>query len=261
MEQQRSQRRCIFCGGGPMSNAHIFREGWIEELFPQFGNPYRQERRGHTPGSKDVQWPSWGADIKTKDVCRTCNSEWMNKLDLAAEEIFATPAAMGFYRKLAAPAAKITVARWCSLIAVLFDRASDVVRLGTSTYEALYDGDIPDGTFVWLAEALPEQGEPLAFGSTKQLTLQGDVLVREQRDREHGSAYFVTFGVGHLIAQVLMPTADTQEGAMVERRLDPKVIRQLWPDLIVPFGWPPPGPIPARHIQAFLRGFHIDPPV
>jgi hypothetical protein len=152
-----------------MSNAHIFREGWIRELFPQFGKPYRHERRGHLPGSEDVQWSSWGADFKTQDVCRTCNSDWMNKLDLAAEEVFATPAAMGFYRKLVASADKMRVARWCSLIAVLFDRTSDAVRLGTSTYEALYKGGVPAGTFVWLAEALPEQGEPLAFGSTKQL--------------------------------------------------------------------------------------------
>jgi len=239
-----------------MSNAHIFREEWIDQLFPQPGNPYRHQRRGHTPGSMNVEWPSWGADIKVKDVCRTCNSDWMNKLDLAAEDIFATRAAMGHDVKLVATADKTTVARWCSLIAVLFDRASDIVRLGTSAYKALYEGGIPEGTNVWLAAAQPEQGWPLAFGSTMQLMLVGDVVVPEQRGRDHGSAFFAGFGVGHLVAQVLIPTPDTREGATVERRFDRRVIRQLWPDLIVPFGWPPSVRIPASQMQAFMSGFH-----
>jgi hypothetical protein len=69
----------------------------------------------------------------------------MNELDHAAEGVFATHAAMGIPVKVVAQADKTKVARWCSLIAILFDRASDVVRLGHSTYEALYAGEVPEG--------------------------------------------------------------------------------------------------------------------
>ena len=244
-----------------MSNAHVFRLEWIEQLFPQpQGSPYRHQRRSHKPGHKTpVEWFNRVADLKVKDVCRTCNSGWMNELDHAAEDVFTTKAAMGFDVKLVATADKRTVARWCSLIAVLFDRLADPVRLGSVTHHALHTGGVPDGTMIWLGAALPEPGYgQLAFGWPGQLLLHGDVLAPEQRDQDHGSAFFVSFGVGRLVAQVLIPTTDTRDGAKVERRFDPRVLRHFWPDLFLPFGWPPPVPIAAADLRDFVDGFHRD---
>ena len=240
-----------------MSNAHIFRKEWIDQLFPQPGTPYRHERRDLVGGTGESEWESSAADLKVKDVCRSCNSSWMNDLDLAAEDAFATRAAIGHYVKLAAPADKAVLARWCCLIAVLFDRASETPCLGAATHRALRAGRVPDGAMVWLAATVLDAGwSRLAFGSTGRLTLKGDVLAPEQRDTEHGVAYFMTFGVGQLIAQVLLPTPLTRQGARIERRLDPKLLRQLWPDPIVPFGWPPPLKIRPSEMQDFVRGIH-----
>jgi integrase len=198
------------------------RKDWIKRLYPQPATVgYRHQRRGYWPNDeKQVNWPSRGPDIKVRRaVCRECNSGWMNELDHAAEAVFATRAAMGVPVQLVAKADKTTVARWCSLVAILFDCASEV-RLGRATYDALYTGGVPDGTAIWLGGRMPERGwGTLAFGSTKQLLLVGDVLAPAQRDRDHGSAYFVTFGVGHFFAQVLMPTPDTRAGAQIERRV------------------------------------------
>jgi hypothetical protein len=260
-QQPKGSRRCIFCGSAEMSNAHVFRLAWIEQLFPQpEGSPYRHQRQGHSPGDEGLQeWFNRAADFKVKDVCVSCNSGWMNELDHAAEDVFTTRAAMGLDVKLVATAEKTTVARWCSLIAVLFDRLANPVRLGSASHDALYAGGIPDGTMVWLGAALLEPGYgQLAFGWPGQLMLIGDVLAPGQSERDRGSAYFVTFGVGHLVVQVLIPTPDTRDGAKVERRFDPKVLRQFWPDLLLPFGWPPPFPIAAANLRDFAREFHRD---
>src|SRR4051812_13761085 len=100
LQQPHKARRCIFCGSRGISNAHIFRKEWIDYLFPQPGNPYGHLRRGHMAGSEDSQWLSWAVDFKVKDVCRTCNSGWMNELDHAAEDVLATRAAIGLDIKL-----------------------------------------------------------------------------------------------------------------------------------------------------------------
>jgi hypothetical protein len=112
---------CIFCGRSPTTNAHIFRKGWLDEIFPGLERfEHRYQRRGE--GGFDRSWRKDEADIKVGCACENCNGGWMDQLDHAAEDIFSTAAATGYPAKIATIADQLTIARWCALIAILATR-------------------------------------------------------------------------------------------------------------------------------------------
>src|SRR5205807_1131868 len=127
------------------------------------------------------------------------------------------------------------------LVAVLFDRLSAHPRLSSRAHEAVYRGEVPEGTHVWLVRTDPlADDQPHAFSSAKDLELA----------RGQGHAFFITFGVGHLIVQAYMPTDQTARGVDLRRVVDLTLVRQLWPDPIVPLIWPPPTSLPGAQLGA-----------
>jgi hypothetical protein len=247
-------RLCIFCGGTPLTNAHIFRKGWMDQLFPTTER-FRHRRNRHEVGYEALsEWPAVAADFQVKRACARCNSDWMEKLDRAAEDAFLTRAAIGLDAKLVKPADKKVVARWCSLIAILFDQAQAVPRVGETVPTSLYAGEVPEGARVWLAQMQPNDGTPHAFAFAKDMKLSTPGKVGEE-DIDQGEAYFITFGVGHFVAQVFIPTEETAEDIELNRHMNAALIKQLWPDLILPFVWPPPLALPGQQLEDFARAF------
>lgn len=91
----------------------------------------------------------------------------MEALDLAAEDVFITAAATGGRAKLLRPSDKRTVARWCILVATLFDQGQAEPRLGTTFHQEFCRGIIPDGVCVWLANVVPTTRRPLRSHSSR----------------------------------------------------------------------------------------------
>jgi hypothetical protein len=119
---------------------------------------------------------------------------------------------------------------------VLFDQAQSTKRLDSSVHKALFEGWVPDGLQVWMFKTEPPSWElPLVWSSVKHWTLPSTQATME--------AQTVTFGVMHLVVQVLIPTAGSTPGVGLHRRGGEAFVRQLWPDPLTPFIWPPPATI------------------
>jgi hypothetical protein len=243
---------CIFDGVSPTTNAHVFRMGWIAQMFPT-AERFRHVHTRHEVGHEfDAEWRNERADFKVNCVCARCNDGWMERLDVEAEDIFLTRAVMGVSAKITSPTEKRTVARWCVLIGILFDQGQATPRIGPPVHQSLHAGDVPDGVWVWLAHTEPTDDAPHAWASVKDIELSigiggGTVDVRY--------AYFISFGIGHLVVQVLIPTDQTTAGIGFERLVDASIVRQLWPDLLTPLIWPPPQPLPWAEMDQFTRTF------
>lgn len=57
---------------------------------------------------------------------------------------------------------------------------------------------------------------------------------------DKSDAYFITFGVGHLVCQVFVPTERTTRGIQFERYGNRGIIKLLWPGVFSPLVWPQP---------------------
>lgn len=258
----RALASCVFCGRSPTTRAHIFRKGWIDRLFPGTRRfTHRHVRHEATPF--DATWSRPSADFKVKSACTACNSGWMNDLDHAAEELFVTHAATGYPARLDRMADKATVARWCSLVSVLFDQAQARPRLGRGEHQAVYGGQVPEGAAIWLAATEPPAAnEPIGYAHAKDWHHESRTEAGA-RDQDHGgdaevggvAGFFLTFGIGQLLAQTFLPLTTVPEAIVTHRFADWSRLRQLWPDTLMPLVWPPPAVLPRREVEAFARTF------
>ena len=202
------------------------------------------------------------ADFRVNCVCNACNSGWMEALDLAAEDVFVTAAAMGRSAKLLRPSDKETVARWCVLVATLFDQGQAQPRLDATFHHAVYAGDIPEGVAVWLASVVPDDTSRIAFAFLKDLISEDEVGANLLPP-----AYFVTFGVRHLVAQVMIPFSSARTRTQVRRHTtggilgSGGVLRALWPDPLTPLVWPPSQQLGWPDMVKFTRSFQTFEPL
>jgi hypothetical protein len=247
---------CIFDGVSPTTNAHIFRAGWIRDLMPD-ADVIRHVHTRHEPGREfDAEWRTERADFKVNCACDRCNAGWMNDLDHAAESIFVTAAAKGHEIKLASLDDKFTLARWCVLIAILFDQAQAGPRIAADFHRAFYRGEIPDGVAIWLAQVVPDDQAPAAFASIKDMVSED-----EEGDPLLPPAFFLTFGIGRFVAQVMIPLAAAPERSGARRHLAEGTLKQLWPDLLTPLVWPPPNAVASAAMDDFARSFQTYEPL
>jgi hypothetical protein len=185
----------------------------------------------------------------------------MEALDLAAESVFVDAAARGRSAKILRPADKQTVARWCVLVATLFDQGQAQPRLDSTFHRAFYRGVIPEGVGVWLASVAADDTAPVAFAFIKD-------LISEDEDGADllPPAYFVTFGVGQLVVQVMIPFSSAPTTTRVRRHLSGGslrsggVLRTLWPDPVTPLVWPPPEQLAWADMEEFTRSFQTFEP-
>lgn len=240
-------RDCIFCGRSPTTNAHVLRKAWLEEVFPGLDRfEHRHQRHGSL--GFDRSWSKDEADVKVGCACSVCNNGWMDELDHAAEDLFATAAATGLPAKISSQADQLTVARWCVLVALLTDQVQETPVVEPLAHETLAQGGIPSGTHVWLLHTSPPEGHAHAWLEPREFQLQSS-----SGDLPPANAYFVTFGVNHLVVQVLVPTSRTPP--IAPNYGMEAFVRQLWPSPLTPVIYPPPQSVPWDQLPAVADAF------
>ena len=138
-------RKCIFCGKGGMSKAHIF-PGWLgEELRPDERTTHHIEMVGHFETFKSqVRSPPATSRVRQGDsgtrrirkVCTRCNSEWMSDMETPVRPHVLCLMNGDTSHQLNEDAQRILVA-WLALIATLFD-AMDPARSAIPQVDRVY---------------------------------------------------------------------------------------------------------------------------
>lgn len=79
-------RVCIFCGGTPVSDEHVF-PLWLVEILHRLGASYDRTRRtmGSKPSEHTFQTPV--IEVTARRVCERCNNRWMSDIEKAAAPI------------------------------------------------------------------------------------------------------------------------------------------------------------------------------
>jgi len=230
---------CIFCGTSPTTNAHIFRKSWMSEIAPMsHGFVHRRGQRSEFSGPGNTEWTTDAADLKVNAVCAGCNGGWMEKLDLATEDSFLTHAILGLPVRLDRMHHKETLARWCALVAALFDQAARHSFLPKRVHDALYAGGVPEDMQAWIYRTIPPEGKEVAWGGSRHLTITA--VGRETGLTHVRDVYISTFGIQQFVAQVIQPTeANVLEGGLVPQG-GGALMRRICPAPFTALFWPPP---------------------
>jgi hypothetical protein len=90
---KQERKTCIFCGGGNLSKEHVW-PAWARKIFIEGPNPAHHEFHNTfaNKGSfvKEAKLQTREGSTFTKKirvVCRTCNNDWMSRLETAAKPI------------------------------------------------------------------------------------------------------------------------------------------------------------------------------
>src|ERR1039457_1463762 len=101
-EYPRPQRRCIVCGGTPVTGEHLF-SIWIGDLVPKTAARHMRTVRAAMGTGDQLDRPYLDqarrleGDIKSsrlRTVCKRCNNEWMSAIESAAKPVM-TPLILG----------------------------------------------------------------------------------------------------------------------------------------------------------------------
>lgn len=203
--------------------------------------------RRHQPDF-DKQWSKDEPDIKVNAACNGCNSGWMERLDRKAEAIFLDQASRGYPVRLSLLADRETLARWCLLVATLCDQTQGAPVIPGSVHTAVCNGDIPDGVRIWGFRTIPP---PFAIA----VRVENRTWNVERSSGPAGDAYFVTFVVGHFVAQAFVPTERTPKGLSLLRTVNMTICRELWPALLTPLVWPPQLSTPWDQLNELANAF------
>ena len=142
------KRECVFCGGRPCRNEHVFADHW-HQTWPQAAAATGVKTwgvgrgRGGPLGMKPARVAPIGVfDTKVKIACVPCNSGWMSRLEDAAKVhlkrlIFAE-------RHVVEPEVGRLLARWMAKTAVVINEMNDsTFRLADEQRRAFQSEKLP----------------------------------------------------------------------------------------------------------------------
>jgi len=209
------RRRCIFCGGGPLTREHVAPE-WFRKLVG-----IDEARPGsvthHTPGhAREIDFEAIPGSRTAKVVCEGCNSGWMSQLEREVSVIL-TPILQGQSGRLSERDLEL-LARWAFKSACVIDAASPGSGGGflQEHRSLLCDRHkLPRRSAVWMT-TWP--------GTTTTWTAHWGIAIAVQPGEEvrEINTYGATFVLGPVAFRVY---ATTQEP------IDPKYFHELLPGI------------------------------
>ncbi len=222
------RKACFFCErtDQKITNEHPWPR-WLWKVLPDRGRVRYFQSVHRQDGESIVRnWRDRDYNLQVRTVCDPCNSQWMNRIEIAARP-FLEPMILGQRSPLSVEA-QTAVATWASMKAMVFESADDEIPIPISHRRAIFERQLPPpGTHIWLG----------AF--VGQVAFQRHFTFDYQEVGRPGvPCYGSTFVVGDLILQVF--GQETKHGEL--RKLGSQLasgLTKIWP-VRGPRVWPPP---------------------
>jgi hypothetical protein len=245
-------RRCVFCGGTPVTAEHVW-PAWLRTVLPQpIVAPHRRTVQLDGVAQPDVTYPQRVFEQRVRLVCAVCNNGWMSELE-TANKPFLDAALHGRGRQLHQRGQE-RLAAWAFKTALMINCTFREHRSGVpqSHYDYLYTHRAPPSDVaIWLASYDGEQ-PAAAFSSGMAISRPGERV----DSHDAPNVYTITFTLGPLALQVF----GVHDAAAI--RVDPRGgeyadpgIHQLWP-YDAPFTWVPRPALTGEGLQRFADSIY-----
>jgi hypothetical protein len=248
-------RRCLFCGGGPLTSEHLIGRWAARFTDAEQRNIFQSsDREGEMPRREDQRrWRGRAYDRQARIVCKACNTGWMSDLERAVSPLLDPDALAG---RLLSRDEQVLLATWAVKTALTMDAAQPPDQRTFPIETARHFGrhrELPEGAYVWLASYTGSEDEIPAYAG-----LGIDLDDRQDTRRGWRDLSVSTFVVGPFVFQVFAIAPSVGEVQL--RRTPAARIAQLWP-IEPPAIWRPqpgfdaPGMVRfAEEVPASLRG-------
>lgn len=143
----KGRRTCVFCGGPANSREHIFKKDFKKKL--GINDPLDRAFTQRDNSGVITRRPDPLFESKVRRVCKTCNSNWMNHLDLHVEDWVVNPDDRNAFEACDPTQFR----RWAIKLALmrsLLDTATFVPR---EYFQMLYQGDDIEDWHVFVGRA------------------------------------------------------------------------------------------------------------
>jgi hypothetical protein len=204
-DQQPKKRVCIFCGSSANSHEHVFalrvveRMGWSEKGI--FAGRFKQ-------GEKSFYRPEQRFNtLKTRQVCKHCNNNWMNKLEAWFET------SLGLLIEPTWPVLSRTVldqlatdwpflTKWTLKTAFIVDLASaqPTKLFDQSWYSALYENRLPSDLYIDIGHA-----DSAAFicGAQRGFPVMNGRIYNHYQEHRSNRGFKFTLQLNHFLLRAI----------------------------------------------------------
>jgi hypothetical protein len=225
---------CVFCGGRPTTNEHVFPR-WLERFLPADRRQVLELAR-YGEGRYDVAVNKVGLEIRVNKVCAECNNGWMSQLEAASIDVL-TPLIEGLDDlQLLSLAEQRQIALWATKTAMMTDQTqADPLLTYAQRSRLRTHRAIPGGTRVWIGAC----GElnPIVTSTT----VRSELRRLDDPDAPRPIGFYSPMKIGHLCLYTFFPQADV----VIQH---PGIFRtataRLWPRRSS--GLPVPAPVRPR---------------
>lgn len=195
---------CIFCGGKPLTREHVFSSEWLRTLMPgtttftsdlmRVDEDRNVARRTWVEKAPKAGKKAGSGSPFVRCACAGCNNGWMQELDEKAKPVI-TPLALGERGTVSDDGVRL-LAVWATKIAFVLDAFMNPSVLDPELRHSFREDPQP------LARSIIRLG--VMSPVDDRVRIRTSPLTPSLTSNE-ARGYVATFGVLHLVAQVIYP--------------------------------------------------------
>lgn len=215
--------KCIFCGEGGLTKQHVL-PNWLREYFPRTEKDTKTQNLLYyervdnslvaTPKMRKTQGHL--GTVRIRNVCETCNSGWMSRLENDTKPIvkeLLSGHVVGMDRKK-----QELLCRWILLVNIMIEYTDvKTIAITESDRKTLMDGVIPEGWKIWIGYCKNKNWEFRYRHNAAKVMRKSDY--KKGNDiPEKCNVQFTTIGIGRLYihtiksySELLNPTIENYE--------------------------------------------------
>lgn len=237
--QKKNPHVCLFCGGSPLTEEHVYGK-WLRREIPKNEPNHKRLRVIQHTSRADFKVKTQGGDgrtLKLKIACKTCNTGWMKDFQDEAIGVI-KPMALGKSLVLDGPK-QLIIANWATMVTMTAEYADrSTVSISQAERTFFYKNKFPPDTFrVWIGR--------LPVGLWKPARVHIPMSILEQDKPSDGALSNLntqesTHVIGELFIHVLSsPFTDIVKDWTLPSPVSSALI-EIWPlSHRLSIAWPP----------------------